>query len=77
MLSKVTGKRIVYQHIPRKTFASQNVPGAEEMANMFEYYRVYKPYGKDAVKESRKLYPGLENFETMVSKHKAALMAVL
>lgn len=77
VLSKVTGKRIVYQHIPRKAFAGQNVPGAEEMANMFEYYRVYKPYGPEAVTESRALYPALENFETVVSKQKDALMALL
>lgn len=77
VLSKVTGKHIVYQHIPRKVFASQDVPGAEEMANMFEYYRVYKPYGTEAVQESRQLYPALENFEAAVRKEKDALLALL
>jgi uncharacterized protein YbjT (DUF2867 family) len=74
VLSKVTGKKIMYLHMPRKAFASQDVPGAEEMAAMFEYYRTYKPYGNDAVTQSRELYPALESFEKRVAKDKAALL---
>jgi uncharacterized protein YbjT (DUF2867 family) len=77
VLSQVTGKKIVYQYMPRKTFAAQNVLGAEEMANMFEYYRLYKPYGTEAVTECRQLYPALENFETTVRKQKEALLALM
>jgi uncharacterized protein YbjT (DUF2867 family) len=77
VLSSVTGKKIVYQHMPRKTFASQGFPGAEELADMFEYYRVYKPYGTEAVDRSRQLYPALETFEASVSKQKDALLAIM
>lgn len=77
VLSKITGKRINYQHIPRKAYASQNLPGAEAFANMFEYYRLYKPYGTEAVTESRKLYPGLKRFEENITAEKEAFMAVL
>jgi hypothetical protein len=44
---------------------------------MFEYYREYKPYGTEAVKESRQLYPALETFEDSIVKEKAALLAML
>jgi hypothetical protein len=44
---------------------------------MFEYYRIYNPYGTEAVAESRKLYPGLESFEQQLSQNKDALLAVL
>lgn len=77
VLSKVTGKRIVYQHVPRKTYASQNFPGAEELANMFEYYRLYKPYGNEAVAECRKLYPALKSFEETAIAEREAFRAVL
>lgn len=77
VLSKITGKKIVYQYMPRKTFAAQDTPGAEELADMFEYYRVYKPYGREAVVESRRLYPALKTFEEKAMEEKDALLALL
>jgi uncharacterized protein YbjT (DUF2867 family) len=77
IISNVTGKKITYQHVSRKDYARQAFPGAEELAAMFEYYRMYKPYGTEAVAESRKLYPGLESFEQQLSQNKEAMLAVL
>jgi uncharacterized protein YbjT (DUF2867 family) len=77
VMSKVTGKKITYQHVSRREYARLDFPGAEELAAMFEYYRVYKPYGTEAVSKSRKLYPGLESFEQQLTENKEALLAIL
>ena len=76
-LSKVSGKKVSYHYIPREQYAALGFPGAEEVANMFEYYRLYKPYGEEGVRQSRELYPALKTFEQQLSEDKEALAAVL
>lgn len=77
ILSKVSGKKVVYRYIPREQYAALGFPGAEEVANMFEYYRLYKPYGEEAVRRSRELYPALKSFEQQLLEDKPLLDAVL
>lgn len=77
ILSKVSGKRVVYHYIPRDQYAALGFPGAEEIANMFEYYRLYTPYGEEAVRQSRQLYPALKSFEQQLQEDKHLLDAVL
>jgi uncharacterized protein YbjT (DUF2867 family) len=77
LLSKVSGQKVVYHYIPREQYAALGFPGAEEVANMFEYYRLYKPYGEEAVRQSRDLYPALKSFEQQLWEDKHLLDAVL
>jgi uncharacterized protein YbjT (DUF2867 family) len=77
ILSKVSGKKITYRYIPRDQYAALGFPGAEEVANMFEYYRLHQPYGEEAVRQSRSLYPALKSFEQQVSEEREALTAAL
>ena len=77
ILSQVSGKKVVYRYIPREQYAALGFPGAEEVANMFEYYRLYKPYGEEAVRRSRELYPALKSFEQQLREDKHLLDAVL
>ena len=77
MMSRVTGKTIRYQYIPRQEYAALGFPGAEETANMFEFYRLYLPYGKAAVEASRKLYPYLKSFEQKLSEEREVFAQVL
>ena len=77
ILSNVSGKRVVYQYIPREQYAALGFPGAEEVANMFEYYRLHTPYGEEAVRQSRVLYPALKSFEQQLQEDKHLLDAVL
>jgi uncharacterized protein YbjT (DUF2867 family) len=76
IMSKVSGKKIVYRHVPRETYAAFPFPGAEEMANMFTYYKNYLPY-RQGLENSKKLYPGLKSFEQKLTEDKDAFMKVL
>jgi len=77
VLSKLTEKKFRYLHIPRKHFANAPTPFAEEMANMFEFYRTYQPYRKAEMEQCRKLYPSLKSFEEHMTEKKEALEAIL
>ncbi|HEX7879176.1 MAG TPA: NmrA/HSCARG family protein, partial [Candidatus Eisenbacteria bacterium] len=43
ILSRVTGARVLYSHIPLEVFSKFPFPGADDLANMFEWYRLYMP----------------------------------
>lgn len=69
-MSKVLGKTVRYNYIPREIFASFGFPGAEELANMFEVQRLYIPQRKQAMQESYKLNPKMQSFEDWLTKNK-------
>jgi uncharacterized protein YbjT (DUF2867 family) len=69
LMTKILGKKVAYHHIPREVFASFGFPGADDLANMFEYYRLYNPYREKEISESRTLYPGMQKFETWLRRH--------
>src|SRR5215470_2624437 len=43
MMSQFLGRKITYGHIFREAYASMGFPGARELADMFEFLRVYTP----------------------------------
>ena len=63
-MSRLTHQRVIYQHVPREAFAALGFPGADDLANMFDYNRRFIPNRQADLKESRTLYPGLRNFAT-------------
>ena len=70
IMSRILGKTIVYNYIPRDVFASFDFPGADDLANMFEFNRLYIPNRQKDLEESRLLNPGIQNFETWLTDHK-------
>ncbi len=76
VLSRVLGKKVVYNYIPQEVYAKLGFPGAEEVANMFEYYRVYDPYTDADVQKAREIAPGLQTFEAWLKAHTQAFSAV-
>jgi uncharacterized protein YbjT (DUF2867 family) len=70
MMSRALGKQIVYNYIPRDVFASFEFPGAEDLANMFEYNRLHIPDRQADLEESRLLYPRMQSFETWIRANK-------
>jgi uncharacterized protein YbjT (DUF2867 family) len=64
IMTRVLGKMVVYDYIPREVFASFNFPGAEDLANMFEFNRLYIPNRAADLAESRLLYPKMQTFES-------------
>jgi uncharacterized protein YbjT (DUF2867 family) len=76
-MSRITGERIAYQHVPREAFAALGFPGAADLANMFEFFRRCVPSRRAAIEESRMLYPGMRSFETWLKANQSRFRAVL
>ncbi len=62
-MSRVLGKKIAYNYIPREVFASFDFPGADDLADMFEFNRVHVPNRRADAEQSRTLYPKMRSFE--------------
>lgn len=77
IMSRELAKPIRYNHIPREVFAGFGFPGAEDLADMFEFYRSRIPSRKPDIEHARHLYPGLQAFAPWVRRHKEALLARL
>lgn len=76
-LGAATGLTIRYAHMPREQFAALGFPGAEDLADMFEYYRVHIPSRLEDIKTSRALAPGLQSFETWTARNAGKLREVI
>jgi uncharacterized protein YbjT (DUF2867 family) len=77
VMSQATGKTIRYGHIPRETFAAFGFPGAEDLADMFEYYRVHIPSRADDIQSGRAIAPDLQSFETWMTRNADRLQGAL
>lgn len=76
-MTRELGKPVVYNHIPREVFAKFGFPGAEDLADMFEFYRKHVPSRRDDLAQCRSLHPGIQTFDRWLSKHKESFLAVL
>jgi uncharacterized protein YbjT (DUF2867 family) len=56
-----SGSDIRYAYVPRETFAALGFPGAADLADMFEYYRLHIP--------SRAISPELQSFATWAARN--------
>jgi uncharacterized protein YbjT (DUF2867 family) len=77
-LSKTLGIGAVQYHaVEPDVYRSWGFPGADEMGNMFQFFRDFEePFvGARSLEETRKLVPDLQDFETFVRKHKAQILA--
>ncbi len=76
-MSRITGQRIAYRHVPREAFAALGFPGAEDLANMFEFFRRFVPSRRAEIEECRMLYPGMRTFETWLAQNQERFRGVL
>ena len=76
-MSKVSGATIRYAHVPRETFAALGFPGAEDLADMFEYYRLLIPSRENEIAEWRALEPEIQSFDSWIAKNEAGLKSTL
>jgi uncharacterized protein YbjT (DUF2867 family) len=76
-MARATGRPISYEHVPRELFASFDVPGAADLASMFEFYRTRVPDRQADLVRSRDLYPDIQDFERWLTRHRARLESVL
>jgi uncharacterized protein YbjT (DUF2867 family) len=76
-MSRILGKTVVYNDVPREVFASFGFPGAEDLANMFEMNKLYIPERKVDLELSRSHHPEIKTFSAWLEANKDALLAVL
>lgn len=70
IMTRILRKKVVYNHIPREVFASFEFPGADDLAGMFDYNRLHIPDRQEDLEESRRLYPGMQTFESWLTANK-------
>lgn len=73
-MTRILGTKVTYHHVPRQEFASQKFPGAEDLANMFEFNRLYIPNRKADLEACRALNPEMQTFETWLKSNKGAFV---
>jgi len=77
IMSRVLGKKIIYRYIPREVFAKLGFPGAEDLANMFEYNRLFITNRQADLEQSLALYPEMQRFESWVNANRQKFAAIL
>jgi uncharacterized protein YbjT (DUF2867 family) len=77
VMSERVGRQIRYAHVPREVYAALGFPGAEDIADMFEFYRVHMSSRKQEMEHWRKLTPGLQDFRTWMSRNEGNLKSSL
>jgi uncharacterized protein YbjT (DUF2867 family) len=77
VMSRHSGAVIRYAHVPREVFAALGFPGAEDLADMFEFYRLHMPSRRAELAECRALAPELQDFDTWMGRNAAALRSAL
>lgn len=69
--------RVTYSHIPREVFAGLDIPGATDLANMFEFNRIFIPSRQTDLAMSRRLYPEIQPFQTWLRRNSARFQPLL
>jgi len=70
LASEVTGGDFEYQPVDRETYASFGFPGADEMANMFDFHVKNEDFVKNRdPKKAKELNPKLQSAREWMEKH--------
>jgi len=77
VMSRHSGKTVRYTHVPRETFAALGFPGAEDLADMFEYYRLHIPSRAKDIETMHAIDPNVQSFDTWAAKNEEKLRATL
>jgi len=71
-LTKAIGKEIVYQEVSPDTYRGFGFPGADDVGNMFQFYRDFEKDGLEIrnLEVTRSLNPELKNFDEWLAENK-------
>lgn len=72
-MARLLGRQVEYQYIAHAAFAALAFPGAQDLANMFEFNRLYIPNRKADLAKSRELFPEIRSFERWLKSNTAAM----
>ena len=76
-MSAVMGQRVVYNDIPREVFAAFEFPGAEDLANMFDFNSRFITNRQADLEQSRSMFPGIRTFRTWLEDSKGKFDGIL
>ena len=76
-MSRVSGKTVKYDALPREVVGSFPMRGAEELAATFDFHSQYNAATPADFLRARTLYPGMQTFEQWVSKRADSLAQLL
>lgn len=70
-LSRALGETVAYQDVPPEVFRSFGFPGADDVGNMFQFYRDFQEYfqGSRSLEVSRSLNPELQTFDRWLEQN--------
>lgn len=70
-LSRATGQEIIYNNVTPDTFRSFDFPGADDLGNMFQFYRDFEQECNSVrdVSFSRQLNPELKTFDAWLKEN--------
>jgi uncharacterized protein YbjT (DUF2867 family) len=71
-LTKALGREVRYNAVPPEVYAKFGFPGADDLANMFQFKREFQELfcGARNPEVARRLHPGLQTFAQWLSKNK-------
>jgi uncharacterized protein YbjT (DUF2867 family) len=69
IMSRVLRRKVTYRPVSREAYASLGFAGARELADMFEFLRVYTPSRRAHISLCRQLFPVMEPFDPWLSTH--------
>ena len=74
-LAKALGREVAYNAVPPEVYRGFGFPGAEDLGNMFQYFRDFADYvcGARSVEFSRTLNPALQSFEVWLERNKSRI----
>jgi uncharacterized protein YbjT (DUF2867 family) len=74
-LSKHLGIEVKYNDVPASVFRSFGFPGADDLGNMFQFNAEFETEfcGARNIEATKKLNPGLLNFDTWLKQNKTAI----
>ena len=70
-LTKALGQPVGFNDVPPNVYRSFGFPGAQDLGNMFQFYRDFEKVCNDTrdVARSRALYPGLQTLDQWLSRN--------
>jgi uncharacterized protein YbjT (DUF2867 family) len=77
IMHRVLHRNFAYDYVSHDRFAALALPGAADIADMFEFNRLYVPNRRMDVAKSRELFPGISNFEGWLTQHSTAFAGAL
>lgn len=74
-LSRALGEPVRYEPVPFEVYRGQGFPGAEDLANMFQFKHDFEAdfCGSRPLAESRRLHAGLQTFDQWLARHRKAI----